>query len=142
MTTKLSLNNILTSKWTQELKQQIFDQTAEHLLTQSKKALLHGRCWYRSSDGCQCAIGPLISEETYESSMEGKSIEGIIKDFFFDKYNSTVINFLSKLQYIHDCRSVNYWQMDLNDFANNHDLKTDILKQFSWNQQEQKYVKQ
>lgn len=64
---KLTLSDILSKSWDELDKQQVFDQIAEHLLSQSKKARNPSTtiCEYQSSDGCQCAVGCLIPDEEY-----------------------------------------------------------------------------
>lgn len=59
--------------------QQIFDTVATHLLTQNRKSINEingnsGVCAYRGNNGASCAVGCLIPDAAYKSSMETKTI--------------------------------------------------------------------
>ena len=54
---------------TQEVKavaQQVFDVVATHLFTQGKQAREGGNCQYRTKAGLKCAVGALITDESWE----------------------------------------------------------------------------
>ena len=59
-------------------KQQVFDFVLEHLREQGEAAYEGGTCKYRTEDGKSCAVGCLISDDTYDSSMEGFKASSII----------------------------------------------------------------
>lgn len=67
--------------------QQIFDRVATHLLTQGRRSLrfrpgssLPEGCAYRGTEGLRCAIGCLISDESYDPRMEGRSVHYLVED--------------------------------------------------------------
>lgn len=55
-------------------EQEIFDKVKSHLLSQGKKSFQGISCAYRGDDGLKCAIGCLISDENYSSSLEGWTV--------------------------------------------------------------------
>jgi hypothetical protein len=56
--------------------QEVFDQVANHLLTQNKRSVSatdNTLCVYRSPDGLKCAAGCLIADDEYDPRMEGSN---------------------------------------------------------------------
>ena len=57
----------------QATPQEIFDQSANHLLAQNKPAAVkNNRCRYRIGRHLKCAAGCFISDSEYRSYMEGQ----------------------------------------------------------------------
>lgn len=46
--------------------QQVFDVVATHLFTQGKQAREGGNCQYRTKAGLKCAVGALITDESWK----------------------------------------------------------------------------
>lgn len=117
--------------------QEIFDRVAKHLLTQNAKSINtdNGRpeCRYRSNDGLKCAVGCLIPDEFYTSSMEGVGIRNLkvsgplrragVVDTQED------LNFLFSLQRIHDDSPPEEWSYRLAILARQHDLTFNAKKE-------------
>jgi len=65
--------------------QQIFDHVKEFFLKQGKPSInIHaaggGTCKYKTSDGLKCAVGCLIPDDKYTSSIEGYGVALILRD--------------------------------------------------------------
>lgn len=115
-------------------KQAIFNKVVKHLLTQNKKAQdAFNRCRYRTPDGLTCAVGCLIKNNAYMSTIEFlkathpnveaclvKSGVGITEGKRF---------LLQSLQYVHDEEVVDNWPFALLQVAEHYELKVPkILK--------------
>lgn len=115
----ITLATIADAPW--ESLQDIFNQSAKHLLTQNKKSMLWDdpeavSCAYRSPSGLKCAAGIFISDEEYKVSMEGKSI-----DVLLPASNATQL--LIALQITHDNSDPSQWAKDLDAVAASFALK-------------------
>ena len=150
--TKLTIRDILSTPWNELNKQQVFDQIAEHLLTQSSKShqsfnnCEKYRCAYRGDEGLKCAIGALIPDEEYKPGMETKAVASLAVEFFPSPLiDKSTTDFLQTFQTIHDSWEVNSWQYKLSTIPqklNSYSLiKTDILDKFKWNPEENRYVR-
>ena len=151
--TKLTIRDILSKPWDELDKQQVFDQIAEHLLTQSSKSRqtiensgCSSRCAYRGDEGAKCAIGVLIPDEEYRGDMESKAVYSVVTQFYGLLLDEKVTNFLQMFQGIHDSYDVCAWQRALKSVPGQlrgcRSINTDILDQFTWNEGEQRYVRQ
>ena len=127
--------------------QQAFDKSARHLLKQNERSVRGGEnpnnfeayCAYRSPTGLKCAIGCHIPDTMYKSDMDesedGTEIE-LILDFFpeieslYDFKNEDYcdyIDFLNRLQKIHDQHLPIQWVDKLGKLASFFDLKPDVI---------------
>jgi hypothetical protein len=147
---KLYLRDILSKSWNELDKQQIFDQVAEHLFTQSRKATYAGieeyrpRCAYRGANNCVCAIGSLIPDCEYNSDMESNSVGSLIEKFYSSFHPEfKLINFLQKLQSTHDSYEIFNWKHRLMIIANESDppLNHDVLNKWNFDKEQEKYIK-
>lgn len=90
--------------------QTVFDKVVRHLHKQGKRAFqdnaVGGACLYRTKEGLTCAVGCLIPEEAYHSSMEGKNVTAILD--FMPKYFEHV-DLLEELQNVHDSSKSRSW---------------------------------
>ena len=67
MKTKITLKTL-----EQATAQEVFDQVAEHMLTQYELSMLNDTCVYRGYSGLKCAAGCLIGDDEYNNElMEG-----------------------------------------------------------------------
>lgn len=104
-------------------KQEVFDKVAAHLLQQKEKSMTMGRCMYRSANGLKCAIGCLIPDDLYESSIENTPVYEL--PYFIIKHIGCEwedLSFLSVLQKIHDCVEPEKWREELIKLAEEKDL--------------------
>ena len=116
-------------------KQEIFDKCAVHLMTQGKKAMKPDTpdqsCMYRAPDGTKCAVGVLIPDHLYTSSMEGNSVPGLFQDFAPEMSMAGLdpgdMTFLQELQLIHDEYQPESWRRQLVYLADYFDLSTAVL---------------
>lgn len=107
--------------------QEIFDISVKHLLNQNERSLGpdddgHSICLYRSDNGLQCAAGPLIPDDKYTRSMEGKSF-GRVSEIYNLPYNEQQVRFICALQIIHDTWNPVMWREQLEDIAKMYNLK-------------------
>lgn len=137
-------SSIFTTIKTYDDLQTIFDKVAKHLLTQRKRAQSNrggtgGACVYRSSDGSKCAIGCLISDENYDSQIEGIVVSDLESSCVSDALllknillksginveDSAVTEFLMELQLLHDDFDCDprSWEESLESLANKWELK-------------------
>lgn len=94
-------------------KNEFFQSTVQHLLTQVTRALNErGACMYRGQNGTKCAIGVHIADADYNPMMEDIVISRLVKQDFCpqnikDLY-AAFPELCSDLQWLHD------------DFMDNH----------------------
>ena len=96
---------------------EIFDIVKTHLLKQGQRATVKdeedNNCLYHSHSGLKCAVGCLITDEAYDSDIEGIDIgEDTVKRALrmsqIDTSAKTVL-FLTRLQRVHDNLNVDEW---------------------------------
>lgn len=114
--------------------QEIFDTVSVHLLTQNEKSQesdFYRSCLYRGPNGLKCAVGCLIKDEFYESSLEN-----YIADSFCVinalELSGIVISeeiecLLIGLQNIHDTQEVSDWPNLLINKGKEFNLDTSII---------------
>jgi len=106
----------------------MFDQIAEHLLTQGRKCMEDGQCRYHDINGARCAIGYFISSEHYDPRLEGKGANSqdvlwAVMKSIGRKLTDYEKAMLHRLQTIHDMapeepmpRTVHFWATELSHF--------------------------
>ena len=117
----------------QATEQEVFDQVANHLLTQNKKCIGKlGTCKYHAG-GLMCAAGVLISEEEYNigTTSDGTNLFeanggwfSLVCDVFVPDAHASLIG---KLQIIHHRKYPSEWRWHLISLATNLKLSTDNL---------------
>ena len=118
-------------------EQEVFDQAAKHLLTQMERARHNSiGCQYRLKldDGTilKCAVGCLIADDEYKSSIEGQLYGSYNFNIFFRfKDEAPHLTLLRSLQNLHDNYTVDEWKEKLKQIATDFNLNTDILKEFN-----------
>jgi hypothetical protein len=120
--------------------QDIFNRVAKHLLTQNARAVtmrFTGAtgdsssipvCRYRTPEGLRCAIGCLISDESYSSALEGHSAtdDGVLEALEASGVPMRGLGFsLRDLQDIHDNHQPREWRDLLAKFAEDYGLTFD-----------------
>jgi len=112
----------------QATTQEVFDQAAEHLLTQNKQSEgVHNNgltCMYRSPDGLKCAAGCLIGDDEYLSQWERRSWGFVSRVSSVTKH----IDLISSLQSIHDDCEPSQWLVRLKELASSKELNTKVLE--------------
>lgn len=120
-------------------KQEIFNKVATHLLAQNERCMSilndedNPGCAYRNEKGQMCAVGCLITDEAYDSKIEGLlcclsevldvlAASGIDLRANTDR-NCDVLEFLESLQRIHDCTPVDDWRHALCKLADECDIR-------------------
>jgi hypothetical protein len=123
--------------------QMIFDKVVDHLYTQGKPASDASGCLYRhaSEDGnLACAVGALIQDHEYESSMERRGVNYILDTYPQLQHLKENTDLLYDLQRSHDGSVVGEkegnpefnWDalsVSLSHTATRHNLSTDVLNQ-------------
>jgi hypothetical protein len=108
--------------------QDIFNQSALHLLTQKEKVWITGRgCAYRlvNDEGkiLKCAIGCFITDEEYDISIEGKLVQSMLNSLGIHNVNNERRYLLQILQEIHNNYPVESWCHKLEACAEQFSLK-------------------
>jgi hypothetical protein len=114
-------------------KQSIFDQVAQHLLDQGRKAYQSGvGCVYRTKEGLRCAAGCLIPDDLYDPRMDnrdqgGGSVRrsGLVQEAL-KKERIRDLGFVFQLQEIHDMSSPFRWEERLRNLAESEGLKWNV----------------
>lgn len=103
----------------QATAQEVFDQVANHLLTQNKQSISNfaGGCAYRGDEGLKCAAGCLIGDDEYSEDMEGTCYSQLSLS---QPDNSDLID---DLQYVHDTFVPNEWKNRLKSLADKYSLE-------------------
>lgn len=101
-------------------EQEVFDQVANHLLTQKRKSK-DGEilCKYRDSKGNKCAAGCLISDKEYDETMEKISWTQLAKNGTVPHYHGVLIR---DLQIVHDDEYPSRWKSALKRVAKKYRL--------------------
>jgi hypothetical protein len=123
----------------QATAQQVFDQVANHLLTQMQSCRImmeHGgfSCAYRSADGkLACAAGCLISDEEMAQVYEANCNTGAGWGAIIDALNvsSNHEQLIVRLQIIHDDADPSDWKELLEKEAVQSGLNTEVLNAYS-----------
>lgn len=105
--------------------QELYNKVRKHLLTQMAKSTfpsIQASCAYRGDNGLKCAIGCLIPDEHYSSSLEGYTArnEEVMRAAGLSIEN---INLAIDLQKIHDCHRVEKWATKLDYVASDYSLE-------------------
>ena len=112
--------------------QEIFDIMAGHLLAQNERSGgIEGgefRCKYLDSDGKKCAVGALISTETYDSRIEDRPFSGtlcrdILIENEIDVHDLAIFNLIDEVREIHDYAEVYMWRDHLMKIATAYGLE-------------------
>ena len=97
--------------------QEVFEQSAKHLLKQNAKSILvvknEKTCMYRH-EGLSCAAGCFISDEEYKTEMEAHTWDNLAA---YDKVPNKHIELIKQLQNIHDMSDVENWKNNLINLA-------------------------
>lgn len=112
----------------QATPQQVFEQVANHLLTQGRKSIVGGACQYRGGDNTMCAAGCLIGDDEYNASMmEGSSWRSLEIGKVVPFAHSKLIH---ALQRIHDGFPTDRWLELLTEEAKYRGLDASFLRKY------------
>ena len=94
----------------------VFEFIKNHLLTQGQRSLMDNEmtCAYFGVEGKKCAVGALIREDIYHSSIEEKPVNhSLVQSAITESVPNWKINteMLCELQSIHDGKSMYDWEM-------------------------------
>lgn len=111
-------------------EQEVFDQVAEHLLTQMARSENDEHCLYRGPDGLKCAAGCLIADSEYNADMDG--LHGVGWHTFIEKHNVTNSHkdLINRLQFVHDHYLPDMWLGHLRRVAKAWGLNDSVLDKF------------
>lgn len=122
-------------------KQEIFNRIAVHLLSQKDRSVDDSvddyQCVYRGPGGIKCAIGCLITDDAYTDKLENNNIydykvqSALIKSGVIDRADASVIDFLARMQEIHDDTDVVDWKRALIALAKKFKLDFSCCNDFS-----------
>lgn len=106
------------------LKQELFDRISKHLLKQNAKSIGIGGCRYRGDNGLKCAVGAIISDKRYSEKIEETNVYNQeVADCLPVRYQGRgSIEFLAKLQKLHDQLPVDLWKQRLEEIAKDENL--------------------
>lgn len=106
--------------------QEVFDQVAEHLLTQNEQSYGDDMCRYRSF-GLKCAAGSLIGHDEYQSMFEGKAWNILTDKGLVPAAHQDLI---VSLQMVHDDFSPKAWRRRLQITADKYGLDPSVVDNF------------
>ena len=100
---------------------EIFYKVEKHLLKQNEKSESEDvGCEYRSDNGLSCAVGCLMTDDIYDSSLEGSNLNDIgvrkaLTPIVGVNYGLRLLklNLLYRLQLVHDNEPVEHWASNL-----------------------------
>lgn len=105
--------------------QELYTKVRNHLLTQDAKALIDGKCVYRTREGLKCAVGCLIPDKHYNSGFEGKSVNNYMVNQAAG-VTAAQIRLAMSLQSIHDQYDVADWFNELERVAFRYNLVVEL----------------
>jgi hypothetical protein len=106
--------------------QEVFEQSAKHLLNQNAKSELSSKdisCMYKHGN-LKCAAGIFIADSEYKPEMENKTWQGLLEENIVPTKH---LDLIVQLQLIHDCRDVKQWKEKLIELGENFNLNTDFI---------------
>lgn len=124
----------------QATAQQIFDQVANHLLTQNKRAgepiidettglEIGVRCQYKDKNGLKCAAGCLIADNEYDPEFEERIWEQLTSKNLVPNNHSDLIGELQKLHDTHYIDPID-WKKELTSLAVIFELNDSVLNNY------------
>lgn len=118
-------------------KQEIFDTVARHIFKQGVPGgqidmANNFSCQYRGSGGTSCAVGCLIPDDSYRSSMEGNDVEYLLDNYdVLPSWMGKSRGLLVKLQVVHDFlpawRSASAMRIKLHRVAMDYNLDSSLV---------------
>lgn len=121
------LNELVTDK-------DVFDYVSSFLINQNKKSTAQDiGCAYRGDDNKKCAIGCIIDDKFYHSSMEKQTAYDYkIQWAVLHSLPKYTLNekFLSKLQEIHDGFEPELWEVNFSRFQFSSEGNFKLVEEF------------
>jgi len=106
--------------------QRVFNQVANHLLKQGRKASKNGLCQYLTKDGSKCGIGSLIGKREYKPIWEGQGWQGPLN---FGRDCNIPYSFFEEIQTLHDDTNARSWRKGLKSITDRFGLSTRWMKE-------------
>lgn len=104
-------------------KQQVFDKVWERAKVKKRSLNSEGSCSYRVVDGPPCFIGACIPDAQYRPEIERQGVYGLAWEGLLpDSLDPRDVEFLAKLQSIHDTQDPPEWEDRLMQLAFDYDL--------------------
>lgn len=96
---------------------EIFERVEKHLLAQNERSVSFngGACMYWSATGLKCAVGCLITDDAYDSDIEGQGVQwdetvhDVLEKSLGFELSDELLDLLDELQGIHDLRPPRQW---------------------------------
>lgn len=120
--------------------QKMFDQCVRTLMEQGCKSQMDNlarTCVYRDGQGNSCAVGTLIEDAFYNESLEDLSPGAmpILRAIWSSGYGrempiNILVEFLSRLQNVHDMLSVDDWPDGFLQVAKDYNLSSTVLEPY------------
>lgn len=108
----------------QATPQEVFDQSASHLLAQNQRsAIKNNKCRYREGT-LKCAAGCLIADSEYRAEMEGQDWKMMVDVGLVPLAHAYLISYL---QNIHDNYPVDAWPQLLKNLADSRGLEVNKI---------------
>jgi len=104
--------------------QRVFNQVANHLLAQGKRAGSNRNCEYLTRSGLKCAAGCLIGKNEYRPEWEDQGWDSVAYDMGITEHSELV----NDLQNLHDCTWPSRWRRKLIETAELFSLSTQWIK--------------
>lgn len=110
----------------------VFDIVAKHLLTQNIVSQTASTCAYRGPNDTSCAVGCLISDDEYTDSLEEQVASHVTVMSAVERSLGFTVSedLLRRLQKIHDCHLVQYWDQELIHVAACYGLDPSVVLEF------------
>lgn len=92
--------------------QEAFDTMVRHLRKQGRKSENDQKdyCLYRGPEGLKCAVGVLIPDSEYQKKWDEAGIR-VNELGHCQSLNGLDLTMLEKMQFAHDCASVDSWEI-------------------------------
>ncbi len=114
----------------QATAQEVFEQSARHLLAQKEKSICEDELWrdcaYKGSEGKKCAAGCFISDEEYKKDFEHQTWSELVEE---QKAPSEHHSLIWDLQVVHDNSKVEDWKAELIVLGKEWGLNTDFINE-------------
>lgn len=112
-------------------EQEIFDTVYTHLMKQGRRSFDASAyyCAYLSADGLRCAVGCLLTdvEARHLDSFTGSSgIRGLAENGEIPERLVPHVDFLERLQSVHDLHTVPHWKDELTRIAVSRELQVPV----------------
>ncbi len=111
--------------------QEMFDRAARGILAQGEASMTaDGDCRYRGPGQLRCAVGWILDDDHYTSSMEEVTVLKLRKQGFCLPWHPRDDDLAIDLQNVHDLEDVEMWPDRLRTVAERHHLSAAVVDEF------------